>query len=86
MRIRLNCLSCGHPMDLGDAYEDYQGEVRCWGCKAVLDVTLQDGKLKSMRRGGAAETPGSSAGLAEPPEALASTSGAALPVAGQETR
>lgn len=62
MRIRLNCLSCGHPMDLGDAYEDYQGEVRCWGCRAVLEVTLQEGKLKAMRRSGAAGVARSSAG------------------------
>ena len=54
MRIKLNCLSCGHPMDLGEAYQDYAGEVRCWGCQALLDVELRDGKLLTMRtsRGG----------------------------------
>jgi hypothetical protein len=49
MRIKLNCISCGHLMELGDAYEDYQGEVRCWGCQALVDVTLHDGKLQTMK-------------------------------------
>ncbi|HUU01258.1 MAG TPA: hypothetical protein VM425_07470 [Myxococcota bacterium] len=86
MRIRLNCLECGHPMDLGDAYEDYQGEVRCWGCRTVLDVTLQEGRLKAMRKSCAAETPRSSAGRAESSETLSPASGAEPPAAVQETR
>ena len=49
MIIKLNCLGCGHSMELGDAYEDYEGEVRCWGCGAALDVVLCEGKLRSMR-------------------------------------
>jgi len=53
MKIRLCCLTCGHPMDLGEAYEDYAGEIRCWACRTVLEVTLQEGKLKAMKRGGA---------------------------------
>jgi len=49
MGIKVNCLSCGHPMELSDAYDDYEGEVRCWGCRAVLEVTLHEGKLQRMR-------------------------------------
>ncbi len=52
MSIRLSCLECGHAMDLSDAYEDYEGEVRCWGCRTVMGVTLREGKLKGMRRAG----------------------------------
>jgi len=48
MRIKLNCIACGHLMELGDAYEDYQGDVRCWGCQALVNVTLHDGKLQTM--------------------------------------
>jgi hypothetical protein len=53
MKIKLNCLGCGFPMDLGEAYEDYQGEIRCWGCHTVLEVTMREGKLMAMRRLGA---------------------------------
>ena len=50
MRIKLSCLACGHSMDLGDAYQDYEGEVRCWVCHAVLEVTLHEGQLRSMKK------------------------------------
>lgn len=49
MRIKLNCLSCGHPIELDEAYEDYRGEIRCWGCRAVLEISLNEGKLQSMK-------------------------------------
>ncbi len=60
MTIKVNCLECGHPTDLGDAYEDYTGEIRCWGCRTVLEVALQEGKLRAMRRVGAGGAPGAS--------------------------
>jgi hypothetical protein len=48
MRIKLTCLSCGHLFELGDAYESYTGQIRCWGCQTTLDISLLDGKLLSM--------------------------------------
>lgn len=48
MYIKVNCLECGHPMDLSESYEDYEGEVRCWGCRTVMKVALREGKLQSM--------------------------------------
>ena len=57
MGIRVSCLSCGHLMDLGEAYEDFVGEVRCWVCRAVLEMTLCEGKLKGMRRSGGVVAP-----------------------------
>lgn len=86
MRIRLNCLACGHSMDLGDAYEDYAGEVKCWGCQAVLEVTLQEGKLKAMKRGGAVGAFPSSAERVELPGTLSPATEAELSAASHETR
>jgi 16S rRNA U516 pseudouridylate synthase RsuA-like enzyme len=37
-------------MELSEAYEDFEGEVRCWGCQAALEVVLHEGKLRSIRR------------------------------------
>jgi hypothetical protein len=55
-------------MDLGDAYEDYQGEVRCWGCRTTLQVVLREGKLQSMHLGGTrVPTPPASTGRAADP-------------------
>lgn len=67
MTIKLNCLACGHVMDLSDAYEDYQGGVRCWGCRAVLEVTIQEGKLKAMRQSHDGGLERASTGQAEAP-------------------
>ncbi|MBI4703932.1 MAG: hypothetical protein HY744_22715 [Deltaproteobacteria bacterium] len=49
MRIKLYCLNCGHATFLDEAYEDYRGELRCWGCRAVIEVAIEQGKLKAMR-------------------------------------
>ena len=66
MRIKVYCLSCGHPMELSDAYEDYAGEVRCWGCRAVMEIALSEGKLRSMKQSaGAPESGLVDAGAAE---------------------
>jgi hypothetical protein len=66
MSIKLNCLACGHTLDLSDAYEDYDGEIRCWGCHTSLLVSLHEGKLKSLKRGQCDLSP-SSAGYVGPP-------------------
>lgn len=49
MKIKLNCISCGHVQELSEAYENYQGQIRCWGCNTTLDVSLLDGKLQAMQ-------------------------------------
>jgi len=46
--MRINCLSCGHKMDLGDAYDDFEGQVRCL-CRSLLEIRTKEGKLKSIR-------------------------------------
>jgi DNA-directed RNA polymerase subunit N (RpoN/RPB10) len=55
--IRLRCLSCGHRLELGEAYDDYDGEVRCWTCNGLLEVSLREGRLRSMKLGGAGAPP-----------------------------
>jgi hypothetical protein len=84
MRIKLNCLACGHSMELGDAYEDYDGEVRCWVCHATLEVTLREGQLRSMKRSTGSSLPRPAAAVpsgASPPTLEPATS-----AADQETR
>jgi hypothetical protein len=46
--MKIICLSCGHKVDLGDAYDDYAGPVKCVTCLAVLDIKTEDGGLKSV--------------------------------------
>lgn len=47
--MKINCIFCGHNFDLNDAYDDYEGEVKCWICGGILDIKVQEGKLKSLK-------------------------------------
>ena len=55
--MKMNCLSCGHAIDLRDGYNDYDGRVRCFVCGALLAIRTLDGQMKwvelvaSARRG-----------------------------------
>jgi len=44
--MKVNCLSCGHALDLRDAYDDYDGQVRCFACGALLAIRTHEGQVK----------------------------------------
>jgi transcription elongation factor Elf1 len=46
--MKLNCLSCGHSVDLRDDYSDYNGQVKCFVCGALLTIRTEDGLIKSV--------------------------------------
>lgn len=46
--MRINCIHCGHKFDLGDAYDDYEGMVRCDTCRGGLIVRTQAGSVRSV--------------------------------------
>ena len=46
--MKINCLSCGHKVDLDHAYDDYEGAVKCFACGAILNIKTQEGHLKSV--------------------------------------
>ena len=43
--MQINCLSCGHTLDLHDAYDDYQGPVRCYICGEMMIIHTQNGHV-----------------------------------------
>ena len=45
--MRLNCLSCGHKVELDDAYDDFEGPVKCL-CGAMLLIRTEEGMLKGI--------------------------------------
>ena len=47
--MKINCIVCGRTFDLDDTYDDYEGEVKCWVCGGILEIKLQEGKLKSIK-------------------------------------
>jgi DNA-directed RNA polymerase subunit N (RpoN/RPB10) len=47
MQMNIRCLSCGHTIDLDDDYSDYEGQIKCYTCNALLEVKLSDGLVRS---------------------------------------
>ena len=47
--MKINCLSCGHKVDLDDVYDDYQGQIRCLTCTAMLEIKTEEGQLRSVQ-------------------------------------
>lgn len=46
--MKINCLSCGHKVELDDVYDDYAGQIKCFACHAIMEIKTEDGKLKSV--------------------------------------
>ena len=46
--MKVNCLSCGHSVDLRNSYDDYQGQIKCFTCGALLAIRTEDGEIKSV--------------------------------------
>jgi hypothetical protein len=48
--MKVNCLSCGHNIELDEAYGDgYEGEIKCFGCEARLEIRTEQNALRSVR-------------------------------------
>jgi DNA-directed RNA polymerase subunit RPC12/RpoP len=46
--MRINCLNCGHKIELDDVYDDYEGLIKCMTCRALLNIKTEDSKLKGV--------------------------------------
>jgi len=47
--MTINCISCGHRIDLGEVYDCYKGPVKCWVCGALLDIRTEEGNLRAVK-------------------------------------
>jgi len=50
--MKINCISCGHSVELGEAYEDFEGLVRCYVCGTLLELRMSEGKLRYVHMAG----------------------------------
>jgi hypothetical protein len=50
MAVTVNCLCCGHTLDLSDTYDEYEGQLTCWVCHGKLLVRFELGKLLAMTK------------------------------------
>ncbi len=46
--MKINCLCCGHKVDLDDVYDDYEGCVKCL-CGTMLEIKTEEGRLKMVK-------------------------------------
>ncbi len=49
--MKLNCVSCGHSVNLDAAYEDYSGDIKCLVCGSMLQVVIENEHIKSVKLG-----------------------------------
>ena len=47
--MKLNCLRCGHKIDLDDAYDDYEGPVKCYVCGSLLEMQAHEGRIRTVQ-------------------------------------
>jgi len=47
--MKINCLSCGHNIDLDEDYCDYEGQVKCFACSALLEIKLKESLVESVK-------------------------------------
>jgi hypothetical protein len=48
--MKINCLSCGHKIDLdNNAYSDYEGPIRCFVCGGRLEIKTEEGGIRSVK-------------------------------------
>jgi len=47
--VKINCLSCGFNLKLDEAYDEYEGQVKCWACGALLEIRAEDGHVRSVQ-------------------------------------
>ncbi len=48
--MKVNCLGCGFKVDLDDAYDDYEGPIKCFACGANLEIRAEQGYLGTVRQ------------------------------------
>jgi hypothetical protein len=44
--MKVNCLCCGHAVDLRDGYDDYDGQIKCFACGSLLAIRTREGQVK----------------------------------------
>jgi hypothetical protein len=47
--MKINCLNCGHTVNLDEAYADYEGDIRCFVCGSLLEVRIENEMVKAVR-------------------------------------
>jgi hypothetical protein len=47
--VKVNCLGCGFKVDLAGSYNNYEGQIKCYACGAIMEVAIQEGSILGVR-------------------------------------
>ena len=47
--MQINCLGCGFKIDLDEAYDDYEGTIKCFACGAGTEIATREGTIRTAR-------------------------------------
>jgi DNA-directed RNA polymerase subunit RPC12/RpoP len=47
--MKINCLECGFNFEIDEAYEDYEGEIKCYVCGHRLLIKTVEGYIKCVK-------------------------------------
>lgn len=47
--MKINCLFCGFNIDIGEAYDDYEGQIKCYVCHSLLEIKTVEGQVRAVR-------------------------------------
>lgn len=47
--MQINCLGCGFKIDLDEAYDDYEGTIKCFACGADTEIATRKGSVLTAR-------------------------------------
>lgn len=53
--MQVNCINCGHRFDLKDAYDNYEGYVKCSTCRFLLFIRTKEAEVLSVMPGAFAQ-------------------------------
>ncbi len=49
MLVKIKCAKCGTEGSLSLIESNYQGPYRCWKCRELFSITLENNELKSCQ-------------------------------------
>jgi DNA-directed RNA polymerase subunit N (RpoN/RPB10) len=47
--MKINCLGCGLKVDLAANYDDYEGQIKCFACGAIMEISTQEANVRAVR-------------------------------------
>lgn len=47
--MKINCLECGFNFNIDEAYENYEGMIKCYVCHHLLLIKTVEGHIKCVK-------------------------------------